>query len=76
MFKIVYSVLEELIKDLILYDAPIRQSIDCNLLTIVYNGIKFDFDFKNGKLEQMWINGILISLSLSEKYKLTILIMS
>lgn len=76
MFEIIYSALEELAGDMILYDAPVKQSIDCNLLTMVYNGIKFDFDFKNGKLEQMWINGILIPLSLSEKYKLTILIMS
>lgn len=76
MFEVVYSALEELAGDIILYDAPVKQSIDCNLLTMVYNGIKFDFDFKNGKLEQMWINGILIPLSLSEKCKLTILIMS
>lgn len=76
MFEIIYSALEELAGDIILYGAPVKQSIDCNLLTTVYNGIKFDFDFKNGKLEQMWINGILIPLSLSEKYKLTILIMS
>lgn len=76
MFRFIYSALEELLEDSILYDAPVKQSIDCNLITVVYNGVRFNFDFKNGKLEQMWINGTKIPLSLSEKYKLTILIMS
>lgn len=76
MFESIYSALEELLEDSILYGAPVKQSIDCNLITVVYNGIKFDFDFKNGKLEQMWINGIKVPLTIGEKYKLTILIMS
>lgn len=76
MFEIIYSALEELLEDSILYDAPVRQSIDCNLITVVYNGVRFNFDFKNGKLEQMWVNGITVPLTIKEKYKLTILIMS
>ena len=76
MFELVYSALEELLEDSILYDAPVKQSIDCNLITVVYNGVRFNFDFKNGKLEQMWVNGIIIPLTIKEKYKLTILIMS
>lgn len=76
MFELVYSALEELLEDSILYDAPVKQSIDCNLITVVYNGVRFNFDFKNGKLEQMWVNGIVVPLTIKEKYKLTILIMS
>lgn len=76
MFEIIYSALEELLEDSILYDAPVRQSIDCNLITVVYNGVRFNFDFKNGKLEQMWVDGITVPLTIKEKYKLTILIMS
>lgn len=72
----IISLIEGALKDMILYDAPTQAKFDTNLLTIKVNDIVFQFDFMNGKIEEVYINGIKIPLSVSEKYNLTLLIMS
>lgn len=72
----IYQLLEEALKDEILYNAPVDIQIDNNLLTIKVNGLIFQFDFMNGKIEKVYVNGSNIQLPISEKFKLTILIMS
>lgn len=70
----VYSLLEDAVKDNILYSIPLQISIELNLLTIkTTDGTVIQLDFMNGKVENVWVNGVFIPLSIEEKLKITIL---
>lgn len=71
----VYSLLEEALKEYILYGAPILVFVENNLVTIKANSYVINLDFFNGKVENVWFNGSLIPLSIEEKYDITILTM-
>lgn len=74
MFAFVYFLLEAAIKDNILYGIPLYASIESNLLTVkTTEGNTIQLDFMNGKVEKVWVNGILIPLSIEERLKITIL---
>lgn len=70
----VYSLLEDAVKDNILYSIPLQISIELNLLTIkTTDGTVIQLDFMNGKVENVWVNGVFIPLSIEERLKITIL---
>lgn len=70
----VYSLLEDAVKDNILYSIPLQISIELNLLTIkTTDGTVIQLDFMNGKVENVWVNGVFIPLPIKEKLKITIL---
>lgn len=70
----VYSLLEDAVKDNILYSIPLQISIELNLLTVkTTDGTVIQLDFMNGKVENVWVNGVFIPLSIEERLKITIL---
>ncbi len=70
----VYSLLEDAVKDNILYSIPLQISIELNLLTIkTTDGTVIQLDFMNGKVENVWVNGVFIPLPIKEKFKITLL---
>lgn len=74
MFELVYNVLEDAIKDSILYGAPLPIKVESNLLTVkTGEGLTIVLDFCNGKIENIWLNNVPILTTVKQKYKLTLL---
>lgn len=68
------EILTQALKDSLLYGCYTKTEIQKNLLTIQVNSDVFNFDFRNGKVENVWYNGIKIPLPVSEKFKITLLL--
>lgn len=73
MFELVYNILEEAIKDSILYGAPLPIKVESNLVTVKTQGGVVNLDFQNGKIENVWLNKVNISTTVKQKYQLTLL---
>lgn len=77
LFDLLYSALIEEIKGNILYNIPLNGSIERNLFSLkTTEGNVFQFDFKNGKIEKVYVNGVIIHLTCKEKYELSLLAIS
>lgn len=73
MFEVVYNILEESMKDSILYGAPLPIKVESNLVTVKTQGVVINLDFQNGKIENVWLNKVNISTTVKQKYQLTLL---
>ena len=73
MFEIIYGILEEAMKDFILFNAPMPVKVESNLVTVETQEVDVCLDFKNGKVENVWINNVFIPMTTKEKYELTLL---
>lgn len=73
MFEIIYGILEEAMKDFILFNAPMPVKVESNLVTVETQEVDVCLDFKNGKVENVWVNNVFIPMTTKEKYELTLL---
>lgn len=73
MFEIIYRILEEAMKDFILFNAPMPVKVESNLVTVETQEADVCLDFKNGKVENVWMNNVFIPMTTKEKYELTLL---
>ena len=73
-YEFIYTQIESIISDSILYGSNLNPvKVESNLVSMKVEGVEVTLDFKNGKIEKVWMNGQVIPLSIKQRLELTIL---